>query len=409
MADYRVSTEPKAGGDGVNVTEDRILIRNLFMFPLGTLGRDFLYHFFNSYLLTFILLTKSLTDAQFASITIIIICARIFDALNDPIMGGMVENTRTKWGKYKPWQLIGSVLTGAVVIALFNVNLNGWAFIGFLAFSYFMFSITFTMNDISYWGMLPTLTSNAHDRDKLTSFTQIAVAAGGGLAGFSVPALTTGAIGSAIFGSAVTAYGVLSVVVAVLMVGFQLFTILGVKEKPLPVNFVRTERMKFKDLFRVIVKNDQLLWLSLIMLLFNVGTNVVGGGLSTFYIYFEFGYDGMLIIAFGIGFAIISVMFTLLYPWLSKKFTRDKVLYSTGLAIIVGYLLMMVVGLAIPSASSFKTPLGIAKFALLTILYTVVGWGQGFYMIMVINMANTVEYNEYKTGKRDEEIGRAHV
>ena len=106
MADYRVSTEPKAGGDGVNVTEDRILIRNLFMFPLGTLGRDFLYHFFNSYLLTFILLTKSLTDAQFASITIIIICARIFDALNDPIMGGMVENTRTKWGKYKPWQLI---------------------------------------------------------------------------------------------------------------------------------------------------------------------------------------------------------------------------------------------------------------------------------------------------------------
>ncbi len=402
MADYRVSTEPKAGGDGVNVTEDRILIRNLFMFPLGTLGRDFLYHFFNSYLLTFILLTKSLTDAQFASITIIIICARIFDALNDPIMGGMVENTRTKWGKYKPWQLIGSVLTGAVVIALFNVNLNGWAFIGFLAFSYFMFSITFTMNDISYWGMLPTLTSNAHDRDKLTSFTQIAVAAGGGLAGFSVPALTTGAIGSAIFGSAVTAYGVLSVVVAVLMVGFQLFTILGVKEKPLPVNFVRTERMKFKDLFRVIVKNDQLLWLSLIMLLFNVGTNVVGGGLSTFYIYFEFGYDGMLIIAFGIGFAIISVMFTLLYPWLSKKFTRDKVLYSTGLAIIVGYLLMMVVGLAIPSASSFKTPLGIAKFALLTILYTVVGWGQGFYMIMVINMANTVEYNEYKTGKRDE-------
>ncbi len=402
MADYRVSTEPKAGGDGVNVTEDRILIRNLFMFPLGTLGRDFLYHFFNSYLLTFILLTKSLTDAQFASITIIIICARIFDALNDPIMGGMVENTRTKWGKYKPWQLIGSVLTGAVVIALFNVNLNGWAFIGFLAFSYFMFSITFTMNDISYWGMLPTLTSNAHDRDKLTSFTQIAVAAGGGLAGFSVPALTTGAIGSAIFGSAVTAYGVLSVVVAVLMVGFQLFTILGVKEKPLPVNFVRTERMKFKDLFRVIVKNDQLLWLSLIMLLFNVGTNVVGGGLSTFYIYFEFGYDGMLIIAFGIGFAIISVLFTLLYPWLSKKFTRDKVLYSTGLAIIVGYLLMMVVGLAIPSASSFKTPLGIAKFALLTILYTAVGWGQGFYMIMVINMANTVEYNEYKTGKRDE-------
>ena len=386
----------------VNGAGEHISLRNLIMFPLGTLGRDFLYNFFNSYLLTFILLTKTLTDAQFASITIIIICARIFDAFNDPIMGGIVENTRTKWGKYKPWQLIGAVLTGAVIIALFNVNLNGWAFIGFLAFAYFMFSITFTMNDISYWGMMPTLTSNAHDRDKLTSFTQIACAAGGGLAGFLVPALTTGTIGTAIFGSSVLAFKVLSILVSVMMVGFQLFTLLGVKEKPLPVNFVRTERMKFKDLFRVIFKNDQLLWCSLIMLLFNVGTNVVVGGLSTFYIYFEFGYDGMLITAFGIGFAIISVLFTLAYPWLSKKFTRDKVLYSTGLAIIIGYLLMMIVGLAIPSAASFKSALGITKFVLMTLFYTIVGWGQGFYMIMVINMANTVEYNEYKTGKREE-------
>ena len=387
--------------DIANVGE-RITKRNLIMFPLGTLGRDFLYAFFNSYLLTFILLTKTLDAAQFASITIIIICARIFDAFNDPIMGGIVENTRTKWGKYKPWQVIGAVLTGAVIIALFNVDLNGWAFIGFLAFSYFMFSITYTMNDISYWGMMPTLTTNAHDRDKLTSFSQIICSIGTGLAGFLVPVLTTGAIGTAVFGSAVTGYRVLSVVVVVLMVGFQLFTILGVKEKPLPKNFVRTERTKLKDLFRIIFKNDQLLWCSLIMLIFNVGTNVVAGGLSTFYIYFEFAYDGMLVTAFSIGFAVLSVIFTLSYPWISKKFGRDKILYSTGIAIIVGYLLMMIVGLAIPSAASLKSALGITKFIMLTLTYTIAGWGSGFYMIMVINMANTVEYNEYKTGKREE-------
>ncbi|MDE6302841.1 MAG: glycoside-pentoside-hexuronide (GPH):cation symporter [Clostridia bacterium] len=394
-------TDERADGQA-SVVGERISTRNLIMYPLGTLGRDFLYNFFNSYLLTFILLTKTLTNSQFASITIIIVCARIFDAFNDPIMGGIVENTRTKWGKYKPWQLIGAVLTGAVIIALFNVNLNGWAFIGFLAFAYFMFSITFTMNDISYWGMMPTLTTNPHDRNKLTSFTQIICAAGGGLAGLLVPALTTGAIGTAVFGNAVTGYRVLSILISVMMVAFQLFTLLGVKEKPLPANFVRTERMKFKDLFRVIFKNDQLLWCSLVMLIFNVGTNVVAGGLSTFYIYFEFAYDGMLVTAFGIGFAILSVVFTLGYPWLSKKFGRDRMLYSTGLAIIVGYLLMMIIGLAIPSQASFNTPLGIAKFALLTITYTLAGWGSGFYMIMVINMANTVEYNEYKTGKREE-------
>ncbi|MDE7439889.1 MAG: MFS transporter, partial [Clostridia bacterium] len=359
MQDEVGSVSAESTNDSNQTVGERISKRNLIMFPLGTLGRDFLYSFFNTYLITFVLLTKTLTAAQFASITIIIICARIFDAFNDPIMGGIVENTRTKWGKYKPWQLIGAALTGAVIIALFNVDLNGWAFIGFLAFAYFAFSITFTMNDISYWGMMPTLTTNAHDRDTLTSFTQIIVSAGSGLAGVLVPAMTTGIIGTKLFGSSVTAFRVLSIIVVVMMVGFQLFTILGVKEKPLPANFVRTERTKIKDLFRVIFKNDQLLWCSLIMLLFNIGTNVVFGGLSTFYIYFEFAYDGMLITAFGIGFSILSVLFTLIYPWLSKKVGRDKMLYSTGFAIIFGYLLLMIVGLAIPSPSSFNSALGI--------------------------------------------------
>lgn len=387
--------------EGGNGKKEKLSLRNLIMFPLGTLGRDFLYSFFNSYLLTFVLLTKNLTTEQFASISIIIVCARIFDAFNDPIMGGIVENTRTRWGKYKPWQLIGSVLTGGVIIALFNVDLYGWSFIGFLAFAYFLFSITFTMNDISYWGMMPTLTSDPHDRNKLTSFTQIVCSAGGGLAGLLVPALTSGPICAAVFGNAVTGYKVLSIIVSVMMIGFQMFTIFGVKEKMLPANFVKTERLKLKDMFRIIVKNDQLMWCSLVMLLFNVGTNVVVGGLSTFYIYFEFGYNGGLVTAFGIGFAIVSTLFTLIYPWLSKKIGRNKVLYSTGIAIVVGYMLILTLGLAIPSAA-MASSLGIAKFAVLTIAYTVAGWGQGFYMIMVINMANTVEYNEWKTGSREE-------
>ncbi len=405
-SDIPVGAEVSPSGndspDGAGyVKKDKLPLRNLIMFPLGTLGRDFLYSFFNSYLLTFVLLTKNLTTEQFASISIIIVCARIFDAFNDPIMGGIVENTRTRWGKYKPWQLIGSVLTGGVIIALFNVDLYGWSFIGFLAFAYFLFSITFTMNDISYWGMMPTLTSDPHDRNKLTSFTQIVCSAGGGLAGLLVPALTSGPICAAVFGNAVTGYKVLSIIVSVMMIGFQMFTIFGVKEKMLPANYVKTERLKLKDMFRIIVKNDQLMWCSLVMLLFNVGTNVVVGGLSTFYIYFEFGYNGGLVTAFGIGFAIVSTLFTLIYPWISKKFGRNKVLYSTGLAIIVGYLLILTLGLAIPSAAMASSA-GIAKFAVLTIAYTLAGWGQGFYMIMVINMANTVEYNEWKTGSREE-------
>ena len=347
-----VEITDSAKKDGNLLSEDKLSNRNLFMYAFGTLGRDFLYNLFNGYLLSFCVFTKSLNTAQFSAITIIIVLARIFDAFNDPIMGGIVENTRTKWGKYKPWQLIGCLTTGVVILVLFNVPAQGWAFIGLLAAMYFLFSITFTMNDISYWGMMPTLTSNAHDRDKLMTVTQISVSIGGGLAGLIIPTFAMG--DNPIGGSSTAAFGIMSVVAVVLMCGFQLFTILGVKEKPLPKNLMKTPPMKLKDMFRVLFKNDQLLWSALVMLLFNIGTNVVGGGLGMMYVYFDNAYNGTLWMVFGLGFAAVSVIFTLFYPALSKKYGRDKLLYSCGFAIIIGYALMMILGLTVPKSYCLK-------------------------------------------------------
>ena len=372
----------------------KLSLRNLILFPLGCVGRDFLYNLFNGYLLTYILFTKTLTDAQFASVSIIIVCARIFDAFNDPVMGGIVENTRTKWGKFKPWILIGAVTSAIVVAVIFSVNLSGWAFIGFLAFIYFMFSITFTMNDIPYWGMLPSLSKNENDRSKLTSFTQLCASAGSAIVSVVVPAFTAGQW--TIGGSASTAYMVFGILAGVFMIGFQLITVLGVKEEPLEKSFVKTPKKGVKEMFKIIFKNDQLLWSALVMLIFNIGTNVVGGGLSLSYIYFEFGYNGILTTIFGIAFAVVSVVFMLTYPILIKKFGRKKLMYATGFSIIGGYLLMLLFGLVLPSDP------WLVKFIVLILCNGIVGFGQGFYTIMLVYMADTVEYNEWKTGSRDE-------
>lgn len=61
--------------------------RNLLMYPLGTVGRDMVYALFANYLLTFVMITKSLTAAQLTAITGIMVAARVFDALNDPYHG----------------------------------------------------------------------------------------------------------------------------------------------------------------------------------------------------------------------------------------------------------------------------------------------------------------------------------
>lgn len=399
-----MATEQTSAKETVDSSQigEKLSNRNLFMYALGTLGRDFLYNLFNGYLLSFCVFTKNLNTAQFTAITFIIIAARIFDALNDPIMGGIVENTRTKWGKYKPWQLIGAISTSAVIVTLFTVPAQGWAFIGLLGAMYFLFSITFTMNDISYWGMMPTLTNNPHDRDKLMTVTSISVSIGGGLAGLVIPTFAMGE--NPVGGNSSVAFGIMAVIAVVMMCGFQMFTIFGVKEKPLPKNLMKTPPMKIKDMFKVLFKNDQIMWSALVMLLFNVGTNVVGGGLGMMYIYFDNAYNGTLWTVFGLGYAVVTTVFTLFYPALAKKYGRDKLLYSCGLAIIIGYALMMILGLTVPKIVLFEV-LGMKitlRFILTFLAYTVAGWGGGFYMIMVINMANTVEYNEYKTGKRDE-------
>lgn len=375
--------------------------KNMLMFSLGTVGRDFLYQLFNGYLMTFILFTKSIDDKMLTVVGIIIIAARIFDALNDPIMGGIVENTRTKMGKYKPWQLAGAILTGGVIISVFCVSLDGWSFIGYLAFAYLMFSITFTMNDISYWGMLPSLTSDEHERNMLTSCAQLFASAGIGLSGLLIPFFTIGKFAK---WGAVTGYKIIAIICTILMILFQLFTIIGVKEKPLPpLKKDKSDRLTLKAMFKTIVKNDQLLWSALIMMIFSVGTGVVGGGLLTLYTYFEFGYEGGYTVLFGIGYGVISTIFTVVYPWLSKKFGRDKILYSTIVALIVGYALVLVVGLALPSGAQGSSA-WYTKFILMAAAYTICGYGGGFYMIMVINMANTVEYNEWKFGQRSESL-----
>ena len=149
--------------------DKKVQKRNLWFFPLGTVGRDMVYNLINSYLLTFVMLTRHLDPAQLGAITAIMIAARIFDALNDPLMGNIIERTRTKWGKFKPWLVIGILTTSIVIYLTFNIPLQGWPFVVFFGIMYFAYSITYTMHDISYWGMVPALSSDPDMRNAYTS------------------------------------------------------------------------------------------------------------------------------------------------------------------------------------------------------------------------------------------------
>ena len=172
-----------------NVTSDK---RNLWMFPLGTVGRDMIYNLFTNFIFTYILFTRNLTAAQLGAVTAIMVGARVFDALNDPVMGNIIERTRSRYGKFKPWLVIGILSTSVVVYLAFNTSLQGWSFIVFFGVIYFLYSITYTMHDISYWGMVSALSSDPHVRNSLTSRTNLFAGIGGVIASILIPMLTTG-------------------------------------------------------------------------------------------------------------------------------------------------------------------------------------------------------------------------
>ena len=209
--------------------ENAIKKRNLIMFPLGTVGRDMMYNLVTSYLLTFVLFTHRLTAAQVSAITAIMVAARVFDALNDPVMGNIIERTRTRWGKFKPWLVIGILTTSVVIWAAFNVRLQGWSFVAFFGVIYFLYSITYTMHDIAYWGMVPALSSDADTRNQFTSRATLFAGIGGMLAAAFIPMLTAGS--NAIGGNAVTAYGAVATIIAILGPLFLAFTVFGVIEQ----------------------------------------------------------------------------------------------------------------------------------------------------------------------------------
>lgn len=117
-------------------TAGGLSLRNLWAYPVGTVGRDMAGCMFTNYLLTYVLFTKTLTSVQFACISVIMVAARVFDAFNDPIMGNVVEATRTRWGKFKPWIAIGGVLSVIVFITSFSTTLQGWAYVA--AFGFFL-------------------------------------------------------------------------------------------------------------------------------------------------------------------------------------------------------------------------------------------------------------------------------
>lgn len=392
----RLKIEEK--GDFVTrLNEEKRFNRNKWTYTVPGIGRDMAYNLFANFLLAYVLFTRSMTPEQFGAIGVILIVARIWDAINDPVMGGIIENTRSKVGKFKPWIIIGAVLNAIVLVIMFSNRVEGWNFVILFAVLYFFWDITWTMNDIGYWSMLPSLTSDPKKRDKLTSFANLFATIGAILAMGLIPILTNGS--AAIGGSSISGYRAVSIFIAFGLVVSQAVVYFFVRESK-KIHPEKEERIGLKRMISVIFKNDQLLWVALVMLLYNVGSALLTA-FGVNYMYLSFGYNGTYVTVFVAFYALASIAINILYPRLAAKMSRQKMSTLAMITTAVGYLMFFVFGTLLPALG--VPPL--VQLAVILLEAFIIGFGHSLiYMVITIYLTNTIEYNEYKTGSRDEAI-----
>lgn len=354
---------------------------NRYMYGLGTVGRDMLYAIVSIYLLFFLTDILNLPDSTMWWMTGAMTVLRIFDAVNDPIMGFLVDNTRSRYGKFKPWIVIGGFFGGILTILLFfDFGLRGAGYVTMFVVIYLLWDFIYGANDIAYWSMLPSLTLDQKERERTGSFARIC--ANIGLFATVVGILpVTKALGGDTRAWQLTAIGIVLITWT-----FLLFTVFGVKEDK--TIHVRQDSTSLKEMFHILFANDQLFFTAISMGLFMIGycTTTAFG---VYYFKYAFRNEGMYSV-FAAILGISQLLALSVFPLFSKKFDRKRLYVCSTITVVMGYLVF------------FLSPMNMLFIGIAGIL---IFSAEAFIqLLMLMFLTDTVEYGQWKLGRRNESI-----
>ena len=184
------------------------------------------------------------------------------------------------------------------------------------------------------------------------------------------------------------AYFLYAIILALIMIAGQMVTVYFVKET---VHYKKQADTKLRDMFKIIGKNDQLLWAGISMTLFMTGYMITTSfGLH----FFKYAYqDEAMYSLFGVVLGVSQVIALLLFPVFSNLLSRNRLYLIATLIVISGYILF------------FFSPMNIIWIGLAGILMF---FGQGILQLLIlVLLADTVEYGQYKLGQRNESVSFA--
>lgn len=358
-------------------------------YGIGAVGLDLSYGLFYSFLSYYLSSVLGLKEAFLLLLTPI---ARIWDGINDPMMGTIVDSTRTKMGKYRPWILIGAICNAVVLFLLFtSFGMSGTKLYIYIGVMYILWGMTNTMADIPYWSMVPSFTSDPKDRNLVSTVARTFSGLGQGIITIAtpiiLPLLSSGMTTDK--GYSASGFSRWAGICAVLLVLFSFICVTVTKEKH--VVYGNNTKFSLKKIFSVIAHNDQLIVFMAFAMLSNAGWYLTSGT-AVYYFSDALGKPTAQSMFSTIG-AVGSVAGLLVIPILSKWFSKDKIYKISLVATIIGYALMLLFG-------------PILKITMaLNISYIISSTGiASMFVGQTIFLADIVDYGEYKTGERNESI-----
>lgn len=369
-------------------------------YACGTFGHDIFYAMLGGYFVFFV--TSNLFNSpdiegkehdayMIGIITTVILVLRVAELFIDPFIGNMIDKTKTRWGKFKPWVLVGGVV-GAVTLAILFTDFGGMAMtdpmtylIGFTVL-YLIMDIFYSGKDIAIWSMIPALSFDSREREITATYARIGSVFGAQLVTIMVMPLVlffsvnqNGGAGDPRGWFAFACIGGAISVLGAIILGF------GTKEQESELR-ENKEETGFSDVFKILAQNDQLMWIA--CLIFGLGQNLVNN-FNLYYFTYILG-DSTQLSFLGIINVVIGLAAVALFPTLTARFSRRGLFFAS-----ISIMIISLVIYAFANQSVTMTLLAAGLFALPQPL---------IFLVVLMTITDTVEYGQLKLGHRDEAL-----
>lgn len=366
--------------------KDRVGPGAKLCYSIGFAGKDGFQTIANNYLMMFLMLVAGLDGAFIGTM---MLAARIWDAINDPILGSLADHTHSRLGKFRPYIL--SVVPMAIIFAMLfatpNLSLGGKMV--YYTVVYIFYGMCYTVLEIPYFGLTGAMTNDPQERASITAWSRIVS---------RIPAV----VWPLVLGYFVTKYdpdamsiGPNSALYTAIAVGVaailcSLFSFFGCKEKAVVLAKAEPAAKKasgFRDFLNVLRGNWALLIVMIIQLFFTFNT-ILGDMINTYYLTYYLGSPALIM---GVGVALVAVgacIGQFFYPYVATRVQSCKTIMLGGVAC---YCVMLALCYL---AGTVSIPLYLGMLILLNIF-------SGALQINVINLCFEVcDKLEYKNGVR---------